>query len=447
MIALAKLLRRTAVTLSAIAALTVTGFATAQTVVLSGTTTNTCTYSSMTPSGATLTFTCSNSNTATFAITGPAQLPQNALSTADVKLTRTGGLTGSINVDLTFAGCVTTVGSPPAPASTTTITSAANGSTFIPVGTPAASATPCTITITPASGAVSGTNPLSMAIVDPAADVVFAFATTDTAASVGNGSVGITVTRTGGTDGTFTVPVTIVPFASGGGLLSSPTGGTLSTSTLTFNSPNPVAFTYTAPAAGPSGVTLPATMVLALGTPTKTSAASAQVATSSTGTNTITLSPKSTSCNATVNPLALSDVPTVQQASGVIYTYELPRTNQRKISGTFKLSSTVYSNPVAPWNYEVHISKCAGQIDAAVGGTCYISSSNSAQLSLNWFENTAALSPYNSIAGIQSMKACWAPATEGPWYINFRYNYADCNALISGHPLCGWKATAQNYAY
>ena len=458
MIALTKLLRRTAVALSAIAALTVTGLATAQTVVLSGTTSNTCTYTSMTPSGATLTFTCANSNTASFTITAPAQLPQNVLSTSDVKVTRTGGLAGTINVDVTAGGnCALSVGSPATYVTNTTIQSTGVGSVAIPMlmGL-VTNGTTCTIDISPQDGSpVTGTHPKTINVVDPDADVVFAFATADTAASVGNGSVGITVTRTGGTNGTFTVPINVVPAASGGGnLIPGTAGGTLSTTTLNFANANPVSFTYTAPTANPAAtITPPWTMVLSLGTPTKTSAASAQVGTSSGTLNTITLSPKSTSCNATVNSIAMTDVPTVQLASGVMYTYELPRTYARKVSGTFKMSSTTISNPVAPWNYEFQISKCAGQIDPTVGGTCYITSSNSAQLSLTWFESvpaagsTGATAGYGSIAGIQSKGACYAPATDGPWYVNIRYNYADCNAAIAGHPLCGWKATAALWSY
>jgi hypothetical protein len=455
MIAFTKLLRRTVVTLSAIAALTVPGLATAQTgtVVLNGTTTNTCTYTSITPSGATLTFNCNNIATATFAITAPAQLPQLSLSTTDVKVTRSGTISGAIDVGLTVGGnCTTTLPN--------TITFSANGSQNIPVTTLAAG-TACTVLISPTTGNVTGNNPASINVVDPDADVVFAFASPTTNASVGNGAVGITVTRNGGTNGTFTVPVTVVPAASGGGNLTPGTaGGTLGgaalvAGSLTFNNANPVSFTYTAPTANPTA-TAPWTMVLALGTPVKVTGSTNQGSSSDPGTNTITLQPKDTSCNATVNQfIGPADAKVIPLPSGQVYTYQLPRTTGRKISAKFSLSNTPQSNPVAPppWNYEVQISKCAGQVDPAVGGSCYKTSSQLAYMEILWFESiplagsAGATAGYGSAAGIAAKGACYAPATEGPWYVNFRYNYADCNSGISGHPLCAWSAAWSNYSY
>ncbi|HUL99065.1 MAG TPA: hypothetical protein VLU24_06550, partial [Mycobacterium sp.] len=387
MIALTKLLRRTAVTLSAIAALTVTGLATAQTVTLSGISGNpSCTYSQMTPSPsnpANLTFLCGVGSTdPTFTLTAPTQLPQNVATTTQIKINRTVSSTGDVDVDVAVvntSNCVMTTTSP--------VHFPSGSLASIPVVVtpgPAANGT-CQLAIAARSPGVNGlVNTATINVVDPDGDVTFAFAAADSNTTVGGAQVALVVNRTGGTNGAFTVPVQF------SGALSAPLVGSFSKTTLTFlaNSTSD-SVTYTPPASY-SGA-LPADLVVTLGQPTKTSPASAQGSSSSTTPNTIHLGPKSTSCNAAVNPqglpFGLADVPTVALPSGGTYTFELPPTSQRKVSGVFKLSSTTSSFPVAPWNYEVMISKCAGQIDAAVGGTCYISSSNSAQLSLTWFES------------------------------------------------------------
>jgi hypothetical protein len=442
MIAFTKLLRRTAVALSAIAALTVTGLATAQTVTLSGTTTNSCTYSQMTATAGTanLTFTCGSSTVATLALSAvPTQLPQSL--PANITIKRTGLTTTDAVVDLNVTGncALTTAGDTPLtiPASTTTKTFSIT--TLLAPGT-------CTVALAPRDPAVAGTPAsASINVVDPDSDVVFAFAATDTIASAGGGPVSITLNRAGGTNGSFTVAITVPPTPALLGAIA-PTSFTFAANQLS------AAVVYTPPATNVTG--LPNTWVLGLGTITKGATnpplQSASVSATA-GTNNLAVGLKSTTCNAFVNPTpGLAEVPTISLASGGMYTFQLPRTSQRKISGSFKLSSTTSSFPVSPWNYEFQISKCAGQIDPGVGGTCYISSSNSAQLSLNWFESlplagtAGATAGYGTIAGLQAKGACWAPATEGPWYVNIRYNYADCN--IASH-MCGWKGTWYNYSY
>src|SRR5690242_18276844 len=99
------LIRRTVVSLSAIAALTITGYAasqTAQTVQLVGSTTNNCVYSTMTvsPNGGVL-VQCggSTSSPGTFTVTGPTSLALNATTSGTtVKVTRTGGSSGASDV-------------------------------------------------------------------------------------------------------------------------------------------------------------------------------------------------------------------------------------------------------------------------------------------------------------------------------------------------------------
>ncbi len=127
---------------------------------------------------------------------------------------------------------------------------------------------------------------------------------------------------------------------------------------------------------------------------------------------------------------------TLLLASGAIASYALPKTT--KNSGIFKLSETTSTFPMAPWYYEVHISKCKGLVEETAGDGCYIKSGNQRLLSKIWMVNPTATYPSKAVMDTRGI--CYTPGastatiTGEQYYINIRYTYASCSTLS----VCGW---------
>jgi hypothetical protein len=71
---------------------------------------------------------------------------------------------------------------------------------------------------------------------------------------------------------------------------------------------------------------------------------------------------------------------------------------------------------------EISVSKCPGVIDSSVP-QCYLSSDNTLDNRLTIY--TKPVFNWNSQAALGS-RGCWAPASEGPWYLNYRWTYSGC---------------------
>lgn len=71
---------------------------------------------------------------------------------------------------------------------------------------------------------------------------------------------------------------------------------------------------------------------------------------------------------------------------------------------------------------EISVSKCPGVIDNSVP-QCYLSSDNTLDNRLTIY--TRPVFSWNSQAALGS-RGCWAPASEGPWYLNYRWTYSGC---------------------
>jgi hypothetical protein len=417
-----------------IAALTVTGTATAAEVQLS--TGHSCTYSTMTvtPNG-NVVVNCGTS-AASFSVTAPSSLPQNFTTTTEVKIARTGSTTDAVDVGYSITGPCTA----PSGGSLNIPSGAASSNLVIETG--AASSTRCIISVTapPAGGTIgAGAN---IEIVNPDANVTFSFATSSSTVAVGGGAIAIRVNRGGGTNGTFTVPLELSGSLAPGG---TPLTGNLSATSLTFTPSDSFKnVTYTPPSVTPATPGLPAQLVLTFG---NVSGGTPPQEGSGSGTHTLTLDGPSAGCPAPtpLNSLGAGGSPfLLAMPSGDIKTYSLPTPTNNKSSGIFKLSSTSSSNPVAPWYYEVHINKCRGLIQEPAPGvkdTCYGKFANAnAVFSKYWFNKPAGA--YSTQARIENAGYCYAPATEGPWYVNIRYTYAGCTTGI-----CGWSAQWTNFTY
>jgi hypothetical protein len=446
-------LRRTAATLGAIAAMTVTGAA-AQTMTLSGTTANTCTFSTMSvaPNG-NITVQCGGGSASpgTFTLSAPTTLTAgDTTSASTIRVLRSNGSAGPANVNFTVtgAGC----------------TSAATGVSFVDgdaVAKPiivTASTTPettCTVALTfTDAGQIGSPATKTMTVKDPNADVLFAMANPATSADVGGSARQIIVTREGGSANAWTVPFSLSGALTASGQMIAGAGSVSpSTHVLSFPANSTQAtITYTPPSTAPAAVTLPASLTVLLGTPVAVIPGTQQgTKDTANDTTALTLNGPAVGC-----PVAQTDVVNLEGAgkltttklpSGGIGTFMMPTPETVRgvvmSSLKFTLSETTSSYPVAPWNYEIHVNKCRGLVQPSTTDKCYAVSGNRSIFEKVIFTKTTASGTYSTPAGITGAGYCYAPASGGPYYINIRYNYLRCN--IAGN--CGWMAQWKTYAY
>ena len=437
MISFQTLLRRTAAALGAIAALTVTGPATSQTVpTVTLSTGPSCPYSSASLIGGNFSFVCSGVTTVTYTITAPSSLPQNFTTGSQIKIVRTGATTAAIDVNFAI------VSGPCSASNAATSVNILAGYTSANLGidTAAATGSPCVISIAaPPTGPPSSA---SIDIVNPDADATFAFATTTSLANVGGSPINIRVNRGGGTNGAFTVPLTLAgDLAPAGSLLA----GNLSAAALSFAANDSFKnVIYTPPSTPPSVPSPPATLLVTFGA--ITGGTLPQIGTGS-GTHTMTLNGPQAGCpvpeTTAVSMKGAGVFELLQMPSGGIKTYLLPTPLAPKITGSFNLAPTTPSYPVAPWYYEVHINKCKGLVQSTPGDGCYGQFANATAIfSKVWF--TKFTSSYDTTVKLSKYGYCHAPPSEGPWYVNVRYTYASCSA-VGG--VCGWHVQWTNWSY
>lgn len=442
------LIRRTVVSLSAIAALIVTGYAasqTAQTVQLVGSTTNNCVYSSMTvsPNGAVL-VQCggSTSGPGTFTITGPTSLATGSSTTGTaVKVSRSGGSVGAVNVSFTISGaCSSTTPSPLAFADGDQVAKGIIVTADVAPGT-------CSLGITPdGGGTAGGTGSLSIAVVDPNADVKFAMASTTATAQVGPSTTVITATRTGGTNGAWTVPVVLSGDLTSGGLLPS-TSGTISAASFSFPANSSTAnITYTPPGSMPAGTQL----VFTLQNPV---AGASPVAGQNGSLGTVTVTTMTLSGPAVGCPAYSGPAPVSLNSQG--YVNHMLGTSPYMVAYNLPINTTgfgilgIYSNTTTPTfgptRTEVKISKCLGDFTDNADG-CYQSSGNliNQQFNQEWAPRYTNL--YKDQAAFVAKKRCLT-AGPGPWYVNIRMSFPTGSCVRLSDPAgktCGWDPIWKN---
>jgi hypothetical protein len=428
------LIRRTAIGLSAIAALIVTGYAASQSVELrtNGALTGSCTYSSMTvsPNGGVV-VTCAVANgPGTFSISSTVTNLATGASTSgtQVKVTRTGGATGAVDVAVQASGLSGCSVSP-------TQVSFADGDAASKslVVTATSNTGACVIAINP-NGGSTGTDHVTLNVLDANADVTFSFQSGSSTAAVGTGADSVTVTRTGGTGGAWTVPVTMSgSLAPSGALLA----GNVSTASLSFPAGSSSAtVSFTPPNTTPASPALPADLVLTLGTPNgPVPSSSQQGILGSTTSHTITLNGPPVGCpspEAQISQLGSGGTVNVIRGASVLQsTYVLPTT------ATGFANIALYQTPYTPVSgnmvSEIHISKCKGMTPNQNNG-CYIASSSMSQVVKVW--QTKFTLKLSTPALIAAAGRCYAPTSQGPWYVNIRVTYDTCSPTWG---TCGWQ--------
>jgi len=438
------LYRRTVLALSAIAALTVTGYAASQSVVqLQGVSTNQCTYSAMTvtPNG-NVVVTCAGSTAAaTYSLSAPSTLPVSTTTSTQVNIVRSGTASAAqdVNYQISGSGC-------PADGGTVSFSAGASTQQAISFTTGSTAGQTCVVAITPPAGSAGSPTSKTITLVDPNADVQFSFAALSSSANVGTSADFIQVTRTGGTAGAYTVPVTLT--GQGGITIA----GSVSPNTLSFpanGTTTSVNVSYVPPTATPSDPALPATMVLTLGTPVVvgTPPPGQTPTIGPNATHQITLNGPPVGCPVTdltaLQPGTAGTVNVLRGISGIAQSYILPTaTNPSKnLTGVGRVD--LYQAPYTPTKgvvrSEISISKCRGDFTDR-GDFCYKSSGSYSQVGpVTWMDKLNAT--YTTLALVKQYQRCWAPVSEGPWYYNVRITYETgaCDSDIAKWTTCGWQ--------
>ena len=431
------LIRRTALGLSAIVALTVTGYAVSQTsqsvqLLENGSVKSSCSYSTMTvtPNGG-IVVTCAGSTSSgpTFSLAAPTSLPVNTTTNSnEVRIVRSGTNASDVQVNYAVSGngCV-------GDSSSVTFTAGTGGSMELHVVTNATAGQACSVQITPPTGMAGTPVSRTISVVDPDANVVFAFASGNpTSAAMGGSAVNITVTRTGGTNGDWSVPVV----NTGNGTLGAV--GTLSGLPLSFptNGSGSATFQYTPPpATGTAG-----TVIFGFGTPNRNPTGT-QTATA-TATYTLNLSSPPAGCPSpevtTLGDLHTNGyVNTLYGTSPVTQTYPLPHSNTG--FANIKLYQSAFTPQNGNLRTEIWISKCKGMPANPPQGGCYIASTSLlGPVGLIW--QTILTGKLSTPTAVNNAGRCYAPTADGPWYVNVRVTFDNCPA---GYPTfgnsCGWQ--------
>jgi hypothetical protein len=92
-----------------------------------------------------------------------------------------------------------------------------------------------------------------------------------------------------------------------------------------------------------------------------------------------------------------------------------------------------------PVTLYISISKCRGYIDTDTSNRCNIISTNGNYNSITWFAQGYSVITDSTSANARGY--CWAPKSEGQWYVNTKWSYSNC---AFGAQICGF-AIQQNY--
>jgi len=195
----------------------------------------------------------------------------------------------------------------------------------------------------------------------------------------------------------------------------------------------------------------PGTCTVALGTPTTSAAVATGPRISSPASVVISVNapqpgPGTAGCAAppadmlTASFKSIGAVLLQMQKSGQVVSIPLPEV----VSG-FHSGQAVFSESAGgaftpqPVTLNVSISKCPGIVDTDTSNSCNLTSTNGNYNAITWFA-----APYSVIQDPDSANRysfCWAPRSEGQWYVNARWSYSSC---AFGAAVCGF-AIQQNY--
>lgn len=273
--------------------------------------------------------------------------------------------------------------------------------------------------------------------------------TQSTASSPVNGQVALFIQRTGntsGTDGSVNVPINFTGACFW--------GANQSTVTATF-APGQNLLGFYATAGATDG-----TCSINLGAPTMASgttdypptvsgpAIALTVGTGGNGTGSAAGCPTGfvapSDLQTSVFP-AIGNPSLVSGHSNQITSLQLPTTQVPSVSGAFSLTEATAVYTPSPVTINISISKCKGFIDTSdYTNRCNLTSQNGSYTSMSWFSGPSIAAGVTDAATANAHGSCWAPASDGPYWVNMRWSYSSC---ASGVVSCGFSLNQSMGAY
>ena len=259
----------------------------------------------------------------------------------------------------------------------------------------------------------------------------FALATGAATANVGD-TVPVTIVRSSGTTGAVTVPYSITgsgctntsgsaSFADGLTSVAVNVGAIAAgTCNVSISTPSTAATVSTAPRVG-----TPGTEVITVNAvqPPATSGCAA---------------PPADMVQASFRPIG--NVLLQMQHSGQVVSMPLPEVVSGYHSGQVVFSESAGgAYTPQPVTLNISISKCPGIVDTDTSNSCNLVNTNGNYNAMVWF--ASSYSVIQDAASAARYSFCWAPRSEGQWYVNARWTYSSC---AFGAQVCGF-AVQQNY--
>ncbi len=122
----------------------------------------------------------------------------------------------------------------------------------------------------------------------------------------------------------------------------------------------------------------------------------------------------------------------LRMESGVIASFPIPAPNTSKVS--VKMTQGQQQMSPGDGTSEMSISKCPGVIDTT-NASCYSTTQNGNNFTVSRDAYTRGIYSFTSQATV-AWRGCWAPSSEGQWYVNVRWNYANsCFGLAGGYSM------------
>lgn len=365
------------------------------------------------------TITCQAQSAAGTIAFGQNAYSGNTSSTVAISLTRTGGSTGaaSSSVSVTNGGCTVSPGS----------VQWADGDAAPKSATVTTTPGPATCTISGNAVTTSGSTTIqtTVNVVDPNQPGTFAFSASQSGPTAGGSNFTFQITRSGGSNGAYDVAFTATPTGLTGASI-------VEASPIRFNAGETTKNLTLVPGSTAGSMLIHFVSATPVAPNTTATTVGADI--------TINVTNQTTGCPATPsNVIILPDIPQSEGAwilanadQGKIASAKLPVVNPALFGGVLTQTSTQGTGPIT--RIEMAISKCPGdftyylQQPRVYPGTtyypCYTSSSFITNNSLRWHLTVGNHFAY-----------CYAPTSDGPWYINMRYEMP--NGCPYGSGNCG----------
>jgi hypothetical protein len=117
-----------------------------------------------------------------------------------------------------------------------------------------------------------------------------------------------------------------------------------------------------------------------------------------------------------------------------VITIPLPSVDAANHYATWALAAAADLLTPAAMTTQVSISRCRGYIDPDQANFCNVTTTATNLIQNRWYPRASGA--IVDAASANTVGACWAPESQGPWYLNVKMSYTNC-LLASG--TCGMR--------